>query len=70
MTASVVVSGLLVGFSNNLIDANAAIDPNTKIIGDGDYSNSIRLILDGEVVVSKDNKYITNLFYFFIYQIS
>jgi len=37
------------------------VEPNTKIIGEGDYSNSIRLILDGEVVITKDHKNITSL---------
>ena len=37
------------------------VDTNTKIINDGDYTNSIRLLLDGEVYISKLNKRITNL---------
>ena len=37
------------------------VDPNTRIINAGDYSNSIRLILDGQVLISKDNKNLTVL---------
>ena len=37
------------------------VEPNTKIINDGDYSNSIKLLLDGEVVISNANKTITHL---------
>jgi len=49
LTASVVVSGLLVGFSNNLIDANAAIDPNTKIISSKlmPSRNNVKAIISG-----------------------
>ena len=37
------------------------VDENTVIINDGDYTNSIMLLLDGEVAISKSNKKITNL---------
>ena len=43
-----------IGLINNVVS-------DTKIINDGDYTNSIRLLLDGEVSISKSNKKITKL---------
>jgi len=37
------------------------VETGIRIINDGDYTNSIRLLLDGEVSILKSNKIITNL---------
>ena len=37
------------------------VESDTRIINDGDYTNSIRLLLDGEVSILKSNKIITKL---------
>ena len=49
LTASVVVSELLVGFSNSLMQMNTAIDPKTNIVSNKlmPSLNSVKAIISG-----------------------